>query len=77
MLLTAAQVHLPQCGKGALFDDFRRQLGQGLRRGRAPQELEEIRRAGLRRQVHCPEELVHPGGNHLQTGGGAETALVP
>ena len=55
LLLTAAQVHLPQRGKGALFDDFRSQLGQGLHRSGAPQELEEIRRAVLRRQVHCPE----------------------
>ena len=55
LLLTAAQVHLPQRGKGALFDDVRGQLGQGLHRGGTPQELEEIRRAVLRRQVHCPE----------------------
>ena len=39
LLLTAAQVHLAQRGKGALFDDVRRQLGQGLRRGGTSQEL--------------------------------------
>ena len=45
VLLTAAQVHLPQRGKGALFDDFRRELGQRPGGGRPPQELDEIRGA--------------------------------
>jgi hypothetical protein len=65
LLLTGTQMHVPQRRKGALFDGFRRQLVQGLRRDGAPQELEEIRRAGLRQQVHGPKELVHPGGNHF------------
>jgi hypothetical protein len=30
LLLTTVQVHLPQCGKGTLFDGLWGQLGQGL-----------------------------------------------